>query len=303
MRAPDGSPHPGAVVGTPPSSAVAPPGSITRVRPSRAGSAAGSTRVRPSGAPDAPTSCVGTSSSGSSTARRRSWTTSRGDRRADACGARADRSACAVSGPSPTRSGSPERARASTTSTGRTPKGARPVAANASTAAQPHQSLVGDGSAPSSSSGGRYPGVPATSPTLVTRASSADCAIPKSIRTGPSSVSMMLLGLRSRWTTPAACTAASASSRPAARSASASASSGPARRTRSSRVSPSTSSVTRNASVESASASSTAATAGCRNRWSAAASRRRRSRATGSAPMCGCRSLSATTVPPPSTAR
>ena len=55
--------------------------------------------------------------------------------------------------------------------------------------------------------------------------------IPKSITCGPSSASSTLAGLRSRWITPAACTARSASASPAARRQTADSGSAPYRPT------------------------------------------------------------------------
>ncbi len=67
---------------------------------------------------------------------------------------------------------------------------------------------------PSITSGARYPGVPMTRPVWVSRVASGDWAMPKSITTGRSSVSITLPGLRSRCTTPAAWIAVSASAVP-----------------------------------------------------------------------------------------
>ncbi len=90
----------------------------------------------------------------------------------------------------------------------------RPVAANAIVAPQECTSEAGLLGRPSMTSGARYPGVPMTRPVWVSRVASPAWAMPKSITTGRSSASITLPGLRSRWTTPAAWIAASASAVP-----------------------------------------------------------------------------------------
>ncbi len=97
---------------------------------------------------------------------------------------------------------------------------------------------------PSITSGARYPGVPMTRPVWVSRVASPVCAMPKSITIGRSSVSITLPGFRSRWTTPAAWIAASASAIPVASRRSPRPDSGPRLRTISSRVGPDTYRVT-----------------------------------------------------------
>ena len=103
------------------------------------------------------------------------------------------RSAVAVSGPRPSRSTSPERARASTASSGRVPNGGAAGRGEREDRRPAPEVGRGVGSSPSSSSGARYPGVPMTRPSAVSRESSAACAMPKSMSTGPSS-------LTRRWT-------------------------------------------------------------------------------------------------------
>ena len=77
-------------------------------------------------------------------------------------------------------------------------------------------------------------------PVMVSRVESAAWAMPKSMTTGRPSTSMTFPGLRSRCTTPAACTAVSAAVSPAARPASAGPVSGPWAATTSSSVWPGT---------------------------------------------------------------
>ncbi|WNB87654.1 hypothetical protein [Cellulomonas sp. ATA003] len=81
--------------------------------------------------------------------------TSSGAHRRPGSGARAARSGSATPSARPARSTSPALVRAITASQGRVPNGARPVAANASTAAHPHQSVAGDGFSSARSSGAR----------------------------------------------------------------------------------------------------------------------------------------------------
>ena len=82
--------------------------------------------------------------------------------------------------------------------------------------------------------------MPMNIPVMVRRVESAAWAMPKSITTGWPSTSMTLPGLRSRCTTPAACTAASAEVSPAASAARAVPVSGPSAATTSSSVLPGT---------------------------------------------------------------
>ena len=81
-------------------------------------------------------------------------------------------------------------------------------------------------------------------PVMVSRVASGPCAMPKSITTGVSWNSITLPGLRSRCTTPAACTATRASASPQASRDSAGPRSGPSWVTTSSRVRPGTNRVT-----------------------------------------------------------
>ena len=81
-------------------------------------------------------------------------------------------------------------------------------------------------------------------PVIVSRVVSGPWAMPKSITTGVPWNSITLPGLTSRCTTPAACTATSASASPLARLASARPRSGPSWVTTSSRVRPGTNRVT-----------------------------------------------------------
>ncbi len=124
------------------------------------------------------------------------------------------------------------------------PNGARPVAAYAIVAPQEWTSEAELLGCPSITSGARYPGVPMTSPVSVSWVASPACAMPKSITTGRSPVSITLLGFRSRCTTPAAWIAASASAVPQASLRRPEADSGPRARTSCSSVGPGTNLVT-----------------------------------------------------------
>ena len=77
-------------------------------------------------------------------------------------------------------------------------------------------------------------------PVMVSLVASGPCAMPKSMTTGCSSSIITLLGLRSRCTTPAACTAVSASASPQASRNRAAGGSGPLSVTTWSRVGPAT---------------------------------------------------------------
>ncbi len=87
--------------------------------------------------------------------------------------------------------------------------GSAPVAANTMIAPQANTSAGAPARCPMNTSGAMYVGVPATSPVLVSDMSAVR-AMPKSITRGPSGPSSTLSGLRSRWITPASCTAVSA---------------------------------------------------------------------------------------------
>lgn len=104
----------------------------------------------------------------------------------------------------PSRSASPRTVRYSTWCAGPEPKGARPVANRASSAARANTSVAGEGSASAvSSSGAMNPGEPMTSPVSVRVSSAARRAMPKSRTFGPPRVSTTFDGFRSRWTSPA----------------------------------------------------------------------------------------------------
>ena len=107
------------------------------------------------------------------------------------------------------------------------PNGGRPVAANATVLAQECTSADGPDGRPSTTSGARYPGVPMNMPAWVILVTSGACAMPKSITTGTPPAITTFPGLRSRCTTPAACTAARPSASPQASRSSAGPRSGP----------------------------------------------------------------------------
>ncbi len=71
------------------------------------------------------------------------------------------------------------------------------------------------------------PGVPTTMPFVVSAVPLSAREMPKSITCGPPAASSTLAGLRSRWTSPQACTACSASASPAASRHAAASGSGP----------------------------------------------------------------------------
>ncbi len=72
-------------------------------------------------------------------------------------------------------------------------------------------SVAGVNGRPPACSGDMNCGVPMKPPLRVSRVASAARAIPKSMTHGPSEPMSTLPGFRSRWTTPALCTASSAS--------------------------------------------------------------------------------------------
>ena len=174
------------------------------------------------------------------------------------------------------------------------PNGGRPVAANATVAPQEWTSDAGPLGFPSITSGARYPGVPMNIPVCVSLVESGTCAIPKSITTGSPLAIMTLPGLRSRCTTPAACTAASARASPEASRASCGPFSGPPWPTISSSVRPLTYLVTMYGGSLVTSASRTSATNGLRTRRMVSTSRASRRRAFGSAAITGRSALTAT---------
>ena len=82
-----------------------------------------------------------------------------------------------------------------------------------------HVASAGPTSAPLTCSGDRKPGVPRNTPVAVSRTALQRREMPKSMTRGPSAASSTLDGLRSRWTSPAAWIACSASASPAASAA------------------------------------------------------------------------------------
>ena len=121
-------------------------------------------------------------------------------------------------------------------------------------------------------------GVPMIWPVTVSRDASTARAIPKSITRGPPGESSTLAGFRSRWTSPAAWIAASASASPRARSSSACSGIGPWVSTASRSDGPSTNSVASHGGSPSGSASSTRAVNRPTTAEAAATSRRNRCR-------------------------
>ena len=128
----------------------------------------------------------------------------RGSGRSSRCGSSADRRAFIVAGGRPVRSAFPAASRWSTAIIGDVPNTERPVAANARTEDNDHQSVVSSDSAPSMISGAMKPGVPMTSPVRVTWLWFSLMAMPKSTSTGPRAEIITLPGLMSRWMMPAA---------------------------------------------------------------------------------------------------
>ncbi len=118
--------------------------------------------------------------------------------------------------------------------------GPSPVAAYASTDPSEKTSPGGPIGSPLACSGHMKPGEPTTIPVLVSLEPSSARAIPKSITRGPSVASRTLEGLRSRWTSPAAWMAPSASASPAPSARTVSAGSGPCAATASVSEGPST---------------------------------------------------------------
>src|SRR6266487_2768111 len=134
-------------------------------------------------------------------------------------------------------------------------------------------------------------------PVIVSLVVSGSCAIPKSMTTGSPSAIITLPGFRSRCTTPAACTAASASASPPASLASAGPVSGPPAPTTSSSARPGTYLVTMYGGSPSRSASSTSATCRLRTRCIVSTSRPIRRLALPSCASPGCSALTATASP------
>jgi hypothetical protein len=124
--------------------------------------------------------------------------------------------------------------------------------------------------------------------------------MPKSITRGPDKDSSTLAGLRSRCTTPAACTAASATATPSATPCRVDGSSGPPSDTAVPSGTPSTNSVTRYGGWADGSASTTRAVQNGATRRAAATSSANRARKAGSRSSSGCTTLTATRGPSPS---
>ena len=216
---------------------------------------------------------------GSMASRSMAWSSASGAQRLDRSGSSAERNAAVVPAGNPVRFALPAAARSNTAIIGLEPNTGAPVAANASTDATDHQSVISSDSAPSMISGAMNPGVPITRPVRVTWLSPSPIAMPKSTRIGPVAETITFVGLMSRWMIPAACTALTASiSLRVSRSRSVP-TYRPFAATSSRRFLPSISSVTMNASESSNSISTMPHTPGCCTRRSAIASRRRRSRA------------------------
>ena len=106
--------------------------------------------------------------------------------------------------------------------------GPRPSTAAYRVAPSDQRSEAGVAMSPRIRSGAVKPGVPTTMPCWVSPRSSANVAMPKSVRIArPSPVTSTLLGFTSRWSTPALCAVASALTRLVPRSAACSGGSGP----------------------------------------------------------------------------
>ncbi len=128
-------------------------------------------------------------------------------------------------------------------SCGPPPNGPCPAAANTSTQPSENTSLAAPTRASLACSGDMNDGVPTIIPVAVIAVFSSAREMPKSISRGPSRASSTLAGFRSRCTSPAACTACSASTRPAVSFHTASAGSGPASATASASDGPGTNAV------------------------------------------------------------
>ncbi len=123
-------------------------------------------------------------------------------------------------------------------------------------------------------------------------------AIPKSIRRGPSTVSITFDGFTSRWTSPSPCTATRARARPSPTARTEAAGSGPWAATALAREGPATYPVATHGTGASGSASRTGAVHSPPTRRAASISRRNRSRNSVSAAKCGWTILTATVRPP-----
>ena len=201
-------------------------------------------------------------------------------------GLSAERNAAIVPAGSPARLALPAAARSNTVIIGFVPNTGSPVAANANTLATDHQSVISSDSAPSMISGAMNPGVPITRPVRVTWLSPSPIAMPKSTNTGPVLDTITFVGLISRCTMPAACTARTASISLRASRSKSSPTYRPLTRTSSRRFLPSINSVTIKANASSSSISTMPHTPGCRTFCNAIASLRRRSRAVNSSRCC-----------------
>ncbi len=180
-------------------------------------------------------------------------------------GLSAERNAAIVPAGSPARLALPAAARSNTVIIGFVPNTGSPVAANANTLATDHQSVISSDSAPSMISGAMNPGVPITRPVRVTWLSPSPIAMPKSTNTGPVLDTITFVGLISRCTMPAACTARTASISLRASRSKSSPTYRPLTRTSSRRFLPSINSVTIKANASSSSISTMPHTPGCRN--------------------------------------
>lgn len=153
---------------------------------------------------------------------------------------------------------------------------------------------------PATCSGDMKAGLPTMRLVVVSGVAPASRAIPKSIRRGPSEASSTLPGLTSRWTIPAAWTAASAWASPAPSIRTSAPAMAPAPRTAADRVGPATYSVASHGTSASASPSSSGATWGPVTDRATAISRRKRLRKPGSWATSRRTVLTATGSPPPS---
>ena len=136
------------------------------------------------------------------------------------------------------RSHSTRTIRPRTADAGPIPKGASPVAAANSTPPRANTSDVRDARCPPTCSGARYAVVAGMPVARVARSRSTGGAIPNPPTRGPSWPTTTCEGVRSRWTTPAACTCASPSATARAKAGSWSAGSGPCAAIRSASVGP-----------------------------------------------------------------
>ncbi|CAM5422182.1 hypothetical protein STANM337S_02391 [Streptomyces tanashiensis] len=183
----------------------------------------------------------------------------------------------------PARSGSSWTVRYMRASTAPEPKGGRPVVAYARRQPRAKTSAGGPMASvrASACSGARKPGVPTTMSVAVSAVSPVARAMPKSMRRGPSTARRTLPGLTSRWTSPAACTAARARATAPQRIRTLRSGSGPWARTASPREGPGTKAVAIHGSGASGSAPVTGTAQGLTTRRAASTSRRKRARKSG----------------------